>query len=128
MLILGEGGVGKSMLIGVITETFEYYKAASLLVKCATSGVAACDIGAQTLHSLVGLTIRMSKEDDWLQRSGKSSQLKQLRNIGGKEFLILDEISMVDKLMPYQASEIFGHICAANGIGDAHLPFAEAAL
>jgi hypothetical protein len=128
MLILGEGGVGKSMLIGAITETFEYYKAASLLAKCAASGVAASDIGAQTLHSLLGLMIRMPKEDDWLQRSGKSSQLKRLRNMGGKQFLILDEISMVDKLMLYQTSEIFGHVRAADGVGDAHLPFAGASV
>ena len=128
MLILGEGGVGKSMLIGAITETFEYYMATSLLAKCAASGVAASDIGAQTLHSLLGLNIRMPKEDNWLQRSGKSTQLKRMRNMGGKEFLILDEISMVDKVMLYQTSEIFGHVRAANAIGDPHLPFAGASV
>jgi len=79
MLILGEGSVGKSMLIGAITETFEYYMAASLLAKCAASGVAASDIGAQMLHSLLGLKIRMPKEDNWLQRSGKSNQLKRMK-------------------------------------------------
>jgi hypothetical protein len=48
--------------------------------------------------------------------------------MGGKEFLILDEISMVDKLMLYQTSEIFGHVRTADGVGDAHLPFAGASV
>ena len=51
MLMLGHEGTGKSMLIGVIMETFEVLHSEEKLAKCGTSGVAAVIIGGQTLHS-----------------------------------------------------------------------------
>lgn len=59
MLILGEAGIGKSMFVGAITENFEHYRSTHLLAKCAATGIAASDIGAQTLHSREGVLIRM---------------------------------------------------------------------
>jgi hypothetical protein len=53
MLVLGHGGMGKSMLIGAITETFESLGSEAMLAKCGTSGVAAVIIGGPNL-SLVG--------------------------------------------------------------------------
>ena len=52
MLILGQGGAGKTTLVqNVITETFQHYGKLDILVKCATTGIAAVYIGACTLHS-----------------------------------------------------------------------------
>ena len=51
MIILGPGGTGKSMLISAITETFEHYGKEDILTKCATTGIAASDIGGKTVHS-----------------------------------------------------------------------------
>ena len=108
LLILGQAGVGKTMLIKAITETFRYYGKTDILAKCATTGIAAMDIGAQTLHSWAGLSINQSKDDDWLDRTTKVSAEKHRANIQGKEFLIVDEISMEDKVTAYCLSEIIG--------------------
>ncbi|KIL66817.1 hypothetical protein M378DRAFT_49822, partial [Amanita muscaria Koide BX008] len=52
MQIIGEGGTGKSRVIQTITEAFEGAGLQSRLLKGAFTGVAACLIGGQTLHSL----------------------------------------------------------------------------
>lgn len=74
MLILGQGGTGKSMLISAITEMFAYYRKEDTLAKCATTGIAATDILGQTIHSWAGLAIKMSKEDDWIEKASASTR------------------------------------------------------
>lgn len=106
MLILGQGGTGKTTLIKAITETFRHYNKLDLLAKCATTGIAASDIGAYTLHSWAGLGHRSPKDDNWLERSTPISEQKHNRNIQGREFLIVDEISMEDKATACCLSEI----------------------
>ncbi|KAF8231017.1 hypothetical protein L208DRAFT_1215699, partial [Tricholoma matsutake] len=55
LMILGQGGTGKSQLIRAITDMFDQCGALELLGKTATSGVAASLIGGQTLHSWAGI-------------------------------------------------------------------------
>ena len=123
MLILGQGGTGKTTLIGAITETFRHYNKLDLLAKCATTGIAASDIGAYTLHSWAGLGHNLPKDDDWLERSTAISEQKRNRNIQGKEFLIVDEISMEDKTTACCLSEIIAKSRALEGKGRPHEPF-----
>ena len=123
MLILGEGGTGKTALIRAITETFRHYAKLDILAKCATTGIAATDIEAYTLHSWAGLTHSFPKGDDWLDRSTIVSQDKRNKNIHGKEFLIVDEVSMEDKTTAYYLSEIIGKTRALEGKGRPHEPF-----
>ena len=108
MLILGQRGTGKLMLIRAITETFQHYDKLDILAKCATTGIALMDIGAYTLHSWAGLMHNLPKDDNWLDRSSKASVEKRQTNIQGKEFLIVDEVSMEDKTTAYCLSEIIG--------------------
>ena len=123
MLILGEGGTGKSTLIRAITETFQHHDRIDILAKCATTGIAATDIGACTLHSWAGLTHNLPKDDDWLDRSSKALIEKRRTNIQGKEFLIVDEVSMEDKTTAYCLSEILGKSRALEEKGRPHEPF-----
>ena len=123
MLILGQGGTGKSTLIRAITETFQYHDKLNILAKCATTGIAATDIGAYTLHSWAGLTHNLTKDDDWLERSSKTSVEKRQTNIQGKEFLIVDEVSMEDKTTAYYLSEIIGKSRALEEKSRPHEPF-----
>lgn len=81
MLILRQGGTGKTTLIWAITETFRHYGKLDILAKCATTGIAATDIGAYTLHSWAGLSHNLPKDDNWLDKSSKSSQDKRDTNI-----------------------------------------------
>lgn len=104
MLVLGPGGTGKSLLIGAITETFAFYGQEHILAKCATTGIAATCIGAQTLHSWAALPISRPKEDDWIEKGSKESLKRRHKNIEGKVFLIEDEVSMEDKALSYDAS------------------------
>ena len=123
MLILGQGGTGKSTLIRAISETFRHYDKLDILAKCATTGIAATDIGASTLHSWAGLTHNLPKDENWLDRSSKNSVAKRQSNIKGKEFLIVDEISMEDKTTAYCLSEILGKSRALEEKARPHEPF-----
>jgi hypothetical protein len=87
------------------------------LAKCATTGIAATDIGAYTLHSWAGLKHNLPKDDGWLDRPTKSSVDKRRSNIQGKEFLIVDEVSMEDKTTAYCLSFGSMHIIQS---GDFH--------
>ena len=106
MLVLGHGGTGKSMLIGAIMETFKIHQLEDLFTKCATSRVAAVIIGGQTLHSWAGIPINKP-------RKGK----RRKQNIGGRQFLICDEVSMCTKQLKYRGSEIVTRVRAAEGEG-----------
>jgi predicted GTPase len=50
MLIMGQGGTGKSKLLNALTTTFRKHDASHLLGKTAMSGIAASLIGGITLH------------------------------------------------------------------------------
>ena len=108
MLILGQGGTGKSTLICAITETFQHYDKLDILAKCATTGIAATDFGAYTLHLWASLMHNLPKDNNWLDRSSKASVEKHQTNIQGKDFLIANEVSMEDKTTAYCLSEIIG--------------------
>jgi len=124
MLILGQGGTGKSMLIGAITETFKFYGKEDILAKCATTGIAATDIGGQTLHSWAGLQIRKKqKNNDGDENGARSGRQKRRKNMEGKEFLIIDEVSMADKKLLYGVSEAAVKCRGELGVGSAEEPF-----
>jgi hypothetical protein len=113
--VQGQGGTGKSLFIEAITETFEHNHASHLLAKTSTSGISASGIQGQTLHSWAGLSIRQPKGDDWVAKASKAVQATRIRNIGGKDFLVIDEISMADKSILYMVSQIVAHVRAAGG-------------
>lgn len=115
MLVLGAGGTGKSKLIAAITETFRYHGQEHILAKCATTGIAAADIGAQTLHSWAVLPIARPKEDHWLEGGSKETLRRRAKNIEGKVFLIEDEVSMEDKALSFDASLAVSRVKGQEG-------------
>jgi len=96
-MILGPGETGKSKLIAALAEMFEYYETLERLAKAATAGIASSTIKGQTLHSLICLGSTGSKED-WLAMLSEKTKMCQQQNIQGKDFLIINEISMADKM------------------------------
>jgi hypothetical protein len=119
MLVLGHGGTGKSMLIGAITETFKALGAEEKLAKCATSGVAAVIIGGQTFHSWAGIPINKPRKEDWVETTNQQLRNRRKQNIGGRQFLICDEVSMCTKQLKYRGSEIVSRVRGEEGVGRA---------
>ena len=105
------------MLIGAITETFEYMNSVDKLAKCGTSGVAAVIIGGQTLHSWAAIPVNNPRKDDWVEKSSQPIQKRRKQNICGRQFLITDEVSMCTKQTKYRASEIVSKVRASEGVG-----------
>jgi len=97
MMIMGEGGTGKSTVINAVTDTFKKVEAEKLLAKTATSGVAASLVKGTTVHSWAGIPIRIPGNDAWTERASKDMEKKRADNIVPVEYLIIDECSMMTK-------------------------------
>jgi hypothetical protein len=93
MLVLGTAGSGKSFLIKKLRVLLR-----DSLSVCATTGAAGVLIGGSTLHSLVKLPIRPNQK-----KPLQGNALRKLQNAWKgfrgtpKQFLIVDEISMLGK-------------------------------
>jgi hypothetical protein len=107
------------MLIGAITETFKTHHSEDKLAKCATSGVAAVIIGGQTFHSWAGIPINSPRKENWAETDNPTIRKRRKQNIGGRQFLICDEVSMCTKQLKYRGSEIVTRARAAEGVGTA---------
>jgi len=123
MLVLGQGGTGKSVVINAISDTFAEHNASHMLAKTASSGVAASLIGGQTTFSFAGLGIKTPPLGDWLSSAPKAMAAKRYRNIVNRRTLIVDECSMPTKVHLACLSEVVSHVRYTHGQGDPALPF-----
>ena len=85
LFITGRAGTGKSTLLRHLTE-----HSGKQIIVCAPTGVAALNVGGQTIHSLLKLPLGVIADAPLRQRS----ELKQL--LGRLDLLVIDEISMVN--------------------------------
>lgn len=88
--VSGEAGTGKSVLIDHISQEYNHMN----VVKVAPTGVAALNIGGQTIHSFFRLPLGLLHEK---KINNHIDRMKQY-NVGvflSLEVLIIDEISMV---------------------------------
>jgi hypothetical protein len=77
MIVIGAGGVGKSVLINSLSDGFEWIGARELLAKTATSGVASTLIGGSTLHWWAGIPVTTPKKPDFTSRSSKEIEARR---------------------------------------------------
>jgi len=58
-----------------------------------------------------------------MEKSSEETKKRRRKNIRGKDFVIIDEISMADKIMFWCTSEIVAEVRAEEGKGSLHIPF-----
>ena len=108
MIIPGEAGVGKSKTIQTITANFVARGVETMLVKAAYTGLAASGIGGKTLHCIAMLPLQGSKQS--------AQTIKALEAYwADKQYLIIDEISMVSREMFAKLSSIVSRAKAHDG-------------
>ncbi|BDI24166.1 ATP-dependent RecD-like DNA helicase [Herbiconiux sp. L3-i23] len=85
VLVTGRAGTGKSTLLNHLS-----WHSSKQLVICAPTGVAALNVGGQTIHSLFKLPIGVIADRELEQ----DADLRKL--LGAVELLVIDEVSMVN--------------------------------
>lgn len=85
IFVTGRAGTGKSTLLHHLAEN-----SSKRIAVCAPTGVAALNVGGQTIHSLFRLPIGVIADTELVQPA-------TLRNLlGAIDLLVIDEVSMVD--------------------------------
>lgn len=83
LFVTGRAGTGKSTLLRALRNAVEQE-----IVVVAPTGLAAVNVGGQTIHSFFGLPPRLIRPDD-IRRSRNGAVMRKLA------FLVIDEVSMV---------------------------------
>lgn len=83
LFVTGRAGTGKSTLLRTLQGALD-----AELVVVAPTGLAAVNVGGQTIHSFFGLPPRLLRSDD-IRRSRNGQVMRKL------SFLVIDEVSMV---------------------------------
>ena len=83
LFVTGRAGTGKSTLLRCLKDML-----AEEMVIVAPTGLAAVNVGGQTIHSFFGFPPRLIRPDD-IRRSRNGRLMRRLK------FLVIDEISMV---------------------------------
>lgn len=83
LFVTGRAGTGKSTLLRALQGALD-----AEIVVVAPTGLAAVNVGGQTIHSFFGLPPRLLRSDD-IRRSRNGQIMRKL------DFLVIDEVSMV---------------------------------
>lgn len=83
LFVTGRAGTGKSTLLRAIRD-----RAGDDMIVVAPTGLAAVNVGGQTIHSFFGLPPRLIRADD-IRRSRNGRVMRKMRH------LVIDEVSMV---------------------------------
>ena len=95
MMVMGHGGMGKSMMLNTIMETFGMTGNSDLLKKTALSGLMASLIGGTTLHWFAGLPAqKVAQSDIWPDNSSKTVKDRRAQNLWLTQYLAIDEAGM----------------------------------
>jgi energy-coupling factor transporter ATP-binding protein EcfA2 len=83
LFVTGRAGTGKSTLLRALKDVLE-----DEMVILAPTGLAAVNVGGQTIHSFFGFPPRLIKSDD-IRRSRNGTIMRRLK------LIVIDEVSMV---------------------------------
>ncbi|CEJ61920.1 hypothetical protein PMG11_10436 [Penicillium brasilianum] len=124
LYIGGEGGTGKSQIVKAIVAGMSLIGRKDEVVLMAPTGAAADNIGGNTYHTSLGISIDRSRE------TGMRSRVRQLWS--RKTIMIVDEVSMMDlrmisvidnqckivKALDRSSPDLFGGLPVVIFIGD----------
>ncbi|KAG8935210.1 hypothetical protein FRC01_005466 [Tulasnella sp. 417] len=120
MLVMGEGGTGKSKVIEAMTWVFEQRGLSHLLAKVGSTNVAANLIGGTTLHHLMVLPAG----NPATQRApSEPTKQKREAHLRSKRYLLGNEISMLTEEQIALSSDIMGTAHAGLEGSSGLLPF-----
>lgn len=114
LLVLGEGGTGKSRIIACIREFFKEIDKNRWLKICAPTGKAASLIKGTTIHSLFGLAVKKKYE----KKIDKVTSKKTASTWSETRYCVIDEVSMVGARLLQQCSESVVGAKGEAGSGD----------
>ncbi|KAG7898101.1 hypothetical protein KL935_004654 [Ogataea polymorpha] len=90
----GSAGTGKSLLLRSLIKSLKKQHPLGSVGVTASTGLAACNIGGQTLHSFTGIGLGDAPADKLVKKIKRNSKMKdRWRDL---EVLIIDEVSMID--------------------------------
>lgn len=93
----GSAGTGKSLLLKSLIKALKKQHPDGSVAVTASTGLAACNIGGMTLHSLTGIGLGKGDARTLLKRVKRQQRnRKRWKNL---EVLIIDEISMIDGIL-----------------------------
>lgn len=121
MIIHGQGGTGKSVLLAAISNTFNKMGAPNLLAKTAMTGVAASIVGGQTLHTWAALPVTTPRSDNWVTHPTKEADHRRKKNMGSVQWLTMDEKSML-------TTPLLAHLAKATSVVRAELNAVDASI
>ena len=107
VFITGGGGVGKSYLIKQLSEELP-------LVITASTGIAAVNIGGQTLHSWAGIGIGDKPIEQIVGFLNSPKGKTKLKEINKADFLVIDEISMLNSYILDYVNEVLKQVRGIN--------------
>ena len=110
ILLTGSAGTGKSFTLKTIVKILD--EANKNYGLTAMTGSAACLIGAQTLHSFMGIGLGTGTVEECLLKIRKRAPI--LRTLKSLDVLLIDEVSMLDVNLFEKISAIMGIIKATQ--------------
>ena len=109
VFITGQGGTGKTILLGLLKEKLT--ELGSTVHVTATTGMAATLIGGTTIHRWAGVGLAKESASELLKRMRHDTR-ERWRNT---DVLIIDEISMMDPDLFAKYDEIAKHLRGDHG-------------
>lgn len=118
--VVGEGGTGKSRVIGAVAELFASRGVSHRLLLTATSGTAAASIDRITIHSACGFSKDTTARSRRVEPDGFAAPSSAGLRIDGqitaewqeKWLLIIDEVSVLGSRTLYAVNE---RLCQLRG-------------
>ena len=114
VFLTGSAGTGKSYLLKYLIHKFQETYDEGCVAVTAPTGVAAVNIGGQTIHSFAGIGLGTGSHESIINKVKKST--KHIKRWKNTKILIIDEISMMDSSL-FELIDNIGRVtCGQNNL------------